>query len=193
MRPINRLQCASARHPPTLGCLWPNPSSTTRHDPHHRLDTINTAISMPFWNLAVGAKKVKTNDDSAPVPEYYRFDIAQLTSNLGTDLTRGLTNEEAANRLAQHGPNSMGENSGPSALKVLANSVFNSMNAVLFVAFLIAAVAQDPVKSTVLMVIIATNSYLSFVKSTSRSRPWKRSENCLPTRQPWSLERTGAP
>ncbi|ORZ36899.1 hypothetical protein BCR44DRAFT_123615 [Catenaria anguillulae PL171] len=78
------------------------------------------------------------------------------------DLTLGLDADEVARRLAEYGPNQIGETAGASALRVLANAVFNSMNAVLFIAFLIAALAGDAVKSVVLMFIILTNSYLSF-------------------------------
>ncbi|ORZ31935.1 hypothetical protein BCR44DRAFT_1480249 [Catenaria anguillulae PL171] len=110
--------------------------------------TISTTLSR--FSIRKKSAPVATSAGKDAV-EYYLLDVdgSSLTFRLvrvpPTYLTHGLSSDEAARRFAEYGPNQFGDHSGPSALKVLANSVFNSMNA-----------------STVLMVIIITNSYLSF-------------------------------
>ncbi len=53
-----------------------------------------------------------------------------VVQELGSDIVKGLTQEEAVNRLAQFGPNSFGEEKKINPLKILFAQIFNAMTLV---------------------------------------------------------------
>ncbi|KNE72470.1 potassium/sodium efflux P-type ATPase, fungal-type [Allomyces macrogynus ATCC 38327] len=95
-------------------------------------------------------------------PRWYEHDLATVARMLDTDLAVGLTENEAAHRLVEFGPNDLGGDNGPSAWRVLISNLVNPMNGILAVALAIALIARDWVEGAVLVVVILTNTLLGF-------------------------------
>ncbi|KAJ3350449.1 hypothetical protein GGF32_004847 [Allomyces javanicus] len=112
--------------------------------------------------LVVHVDGVRAGTNAETATRWYEHDIATVAQLLDTDLAVGLTPDEAARRLAEYGPNDLGGDNGPSALRVLISNLVNPMNGILAVALVIALIARDWVEGAVLVVVILTNTLLGF-------------------------------
>lgn len=86
-------------------------------------------------------------------------DIAQ---RLVTDLTRGLTAQEAESRLRRDGPNALRGGGGVSAIRILATQLLNAMTAVLVICMVVAFAIQSWIEGGVLSGIIILNVSVGF-------------------------------
>jgi potassium/sodium efflux P-type ATPase len=94
--------------------------------------------------------------------EYHLLTADETKSLLHTDITAGLTQDEASERLQRVGANELYGSSGTSTLKVFLSNLFNSMNIVLLIALIVSLVVNDWVEGIVLAVVIITNTGIGF-------------------------------
>jgi len=94
--------------------------------------------------------------------EYHLLSIEETKSLLHTDITAGLTQDEANERLQRVGANELYGSSGTSTMKVFLSNLFNSMNIVLLIALIVSLCVQDWVEGIVLAVVICTNTGIGF-------------------------------
>jgi Ca2+-transporting ATPase len=83
---------------------------------------------------------------------------------LGTDVQRGLRPDDAARRLATHGPNALTEAARPGAWYVFARQFANTMTVVLVLAGAVTAVVGDLADTVVIGVIVVLNAVVGFVQ-----------------------------
>jgi Ca2+-transporting ATPase len=103
-------------------------------------------------------------------PVWHELDIAQVSSLLQTTPDNGLGEEEAARRLAQHGPNALKVISGKSPLVMLASQFTDFMILVLIAAAVIAGFIGEPQDSIAIVVIVFLNGVIGFVQEYRAER-----------------------
>eukprot|EP01113_Clastostelium_recurvatum_P023065 TRINITY_DN275_c0_g1_i3.p1 TRINITY_DN275_c0_g1~~TRINITY_DN275_c0_g1_i3.p1 ORF type:complete len:1138 (-),score=341.07 TRINITY_DN275_c0_g1_i3:213-3626(-) len=80
-----------------------------------------------------------------------------IIAQLNVDPKRGLTNEEAALRLQQYGPNELTGKGGVSFWKILFGQIANAMTLVLIIALILSAVTKQFIEVIVIAIIILFN------------------------------------
>jgi magnesium-transporting ATPase (P-type) len=74
---------------------------------------------------APGASTLEINDLLSKPAHSLPYDI--VVQELGSQVDEGLSNDEAARRLQQYGPNKLEDGKGISVLKILVGQVANAM------------------------------------------------------------------
>ncbi len=91
--------------------------------------------------------------------------VSELASELDTDLEAGLSEAEAARRLAEHGRNEVGTDEGPGRLGLLVDQFRSVLVWVLIAAALISGVLLDEwIDAGVILAIVALNAALGYVQ-----------------------------
>jgi Ca2+-transporting ATPase len=93
---------------------------------------------------------------------YWQRTAQQVARDLGTDLARGLSGEEARRRLAEHGPNRLEAQAGESALHLFLSQFGNFIIWVLIVAAVISGVLREWVDTFAILGIVLLNALLGF-------------------------------
>jgi Na+-exporting ATPase len=109
-----------------------------------RVNTSNSAATSNTDTMSVRSRVMKSmnfkkikNRDNANVsygPDYHAMDGNAVAEILKTDTEQGLTNAEAADRIARHGHNELAGEGGVSAWKVLFRQLVNIMILILVIA-----------------------------------------------------------
>ncbi|MCB2223347.1 MAG: cation-translocating P-type ATPase [Actinobacteria bacterium] len=111
--------------------------------------------------------------DGPPAPAWHAMEADEVLAALGTDREGGLSGEEAARRLAEHGPNTLGSDDGPSRLGLLLNQFRDVLIWVLLAAALISGLLLDEwIDAGVILAIVALNALLGYAQEA-------RAENAL--------------
>ena len=95
--------------------------------------------------------------------KYYTKTIDEILSELNTSL-KGITFEEAANRLEKNGYNELKQNTKKSILKMILEQFKDSMIIILFIASLISFLLGEKAESIVILAIILINSIISIIQ-----------------------------
>nr|ODN85706.1 potassium/sodium efflux P-type ATPase, fungal-type [Cryptococcus depauperatus CBS 7841] len=104
-----------------------------------RADTDKTAVtqSLPFQPHTVHSEKV--------------------LEALGSDCTRGLTEDEVSKRLSQYGPNRLRPPKRPSVLKIIARQIGNAMTLILVAAMAVSFGTTDWISGGVIAALVILN------------------------------------
>jgi P-type Ca2+ transporter type 2C len=94
--------------------------------------------------------------------QWHASDTHTVVKRLCTDGFKGLTNEEAARRLAEHGPNELQDRGVKSAWRVLWEQLTSAMVIVLIVAAVVSALLGDWKDAAAILVIVVLNALLGF-------------------------------
>ena len=90
--------------------------------------------------------------------------IEDLTRELGTDLEKGLSQEEAARRLEQYGPNELVERGVKSPWKILWEQLTGIMVVILIISAVISFALGEYTDAVVIMIIVVLNAALGFTQ-----------------------------
>ena len=90
--------------------------------------------------------------------------IEDLTHELGTDLEKGLSPEEAARRLEQYGPNELVERGVTSPWKILWEQLTGIMVIILIISAVISFVLEEYTDAVAIMIIVVLNAALGFTQ-----------------------------
>lgn len=94
------------------------------------------------------------------MPDFYRLDVAQTASSLGTDPDRGLTQTEATARLIRYGRNVLPMGEHASVWKILLEQFKNVMVIILILAAVVSVLLNDVEDAIVILVIVVLNAGL---------------------------------
>lgn len=94
----------------------------------------------------------------------YQQAIDTIASELSTSTESGLSDDEAARRLAANGPNNLGDDSKISITKIFAHQVFNAMVLVLIISMIIALAIRDWISGGVIGGVVALNVFVGFIQ-----------------------------
>ena len=92
----------------------------------------------------------------------HAVDAGLVASGLGTDPRRGLTTEEAAARLAHHGPNELEPGQQPSAWRILLSQVTSPMVVLLAAAGILSAALGDVTEAIFIFFVVVLNAWIGF-------------------------------
>lgn len=95
---------------------------------------------------------------------WWQLDVEETTSSLGSDLTFGLSSEEAAGRLAKYGPNQLREKEGYSALRIFLEQFKNFIIWVLVGAAVVSGFLKEWVDAAAIIAIVVLNAVLGFIQ-----------------------------
>jgi len=116
------------------------------------------------------AGSTRAPSPTADLPAWHELDAASALRRLGSDAARGLTEGEAAERLRQHGPNAIPEQSGHGPWRTLLAQFSNFMTLILIAAAVIAALIGEAVDSIAIITIIVLNAIVGFVQEYRAAR-----------------------
>jgi len=96
---------------------------------------------------------------------WHAMTVDEVLETLGTDATGGLSQEEAARRLAEVGPNNLGSDTGPSRLSLFLHQFRDVLIWVLLVAALISGfLLEEWIDAGVILAIVIINSLLGYIQ-----------------------------
>jgi magnesium-transporting ATPase (P-type) len=101
-------------------------------------------------------------DAADPAAAWHARPADDVVGGLATDARRGLDDGEAARRLAEHGPNRLAEQSGPSALRRLWDQLRAPLVLILLAAGVLAAVLREWVDAGVILAVVVVNAGVGF-------------------------------
>ncbi len=107
---------------------------------------------------------------AAAAPAYHSWDVAEVTRALKTDLLAGLSSEEAAGRLEEHGPNELLETPGPTILQMFVAQFKEPLVLVLIAAAAISAALRETGEGIVIMAIVVLNAVLGVTQESKAER-----------------------
>jgi Ca2+-transporting ATPase len=90
----------------------------------------------------------------------------EVARRLGTDLQRGLSQEEAARRLEQLGPNELAEKPRPSMWALLLSQFNNFLIIILLVASVISILLGEFIDAGAIIAIVILNAVLSVIQES---------------------------
>jgi len=102
--------------------------------------------------------------------DWYNLEADEVLAQLRTDRQRGLSEEEAARRLAEYGPNELEERERRHPLAILAAQFAEAMVVMLIVAAIVSFFIGDPKDTITILVIVVLNAALGFVQEYRAER-----------------------
>jgi P-type Ca2+ transporter type 2C len=96
--------------------------------------------------------------------DWYQMTAAGVLQELGSDLTRGLSETEARSRLEQVGTNELIEKSGRSRREIVWEQLSGILTILLFIAALISAALGDWIEAVVILIIVVLNAVLGYTQ-----------------------------
>jgi Ca2+-transporting ATPase len=96
--------------------------------------------------------------------------IEHITSQLETQIEKGLTQAEAEKRLREHGPNELAEKPRPGFLKMLLAQFNNFLVIILIIAAVVSLFLGEIVDAIAIMVIVVLNSVVGVVQESKAEK-----------------------
>lgn len=123
-----------------------------------------------------------TRTDPRPAPAiepaaapWHATDPRQVLADLGSDGERGLTDQLAGERLAEHGPNALGGDAPTSTWRVLLHQFTSPLIAILLVAMVVTVLIDHLTDAVVIAAVLAINAAIG----TTQERKADRSVRAL--------------
>lgn len=91
-------------------------------------------------------------------------EVAFLATQLGVDVDHGLSNNEAADRLAKDGPNKIEDTERISVFQILLRQVSNSLTLVLLITMILSYSLDDYIEGSVILAVILLNIVVGFIQ-----------------------------
>jgi P-type Ca2+ transporter type 2C len=100
------------------------------------------------------------------VKECHCLPVEHLTSQLESHLEKGLTQQEAKDRLQKHGPNELTERPRPGFLKLLLAQFNNFLVIILIIAAVVSLLLGEIVDASAIMIIVVLNAIVGVVQES---------------------------
>jgi Ca2+-transporting ATPase len=126
---------------------------------------------MPRQNKNSGKQERETNDESFDVIDefetdinYHSMDLGETLDHVESDASKGLSTEEAEERLEELGPNILREEGRTNPLILLLHQFFDVLIALLFIAAIVSIIFGDWIDAIVIFAIVIINAIIGFVQ-----------------------------
>lgn len=106
----------------------------------------------------------------APTPNWHALSVEQVAKTLSTNISQGLSEDEATSRLKKYGPNQFATSAKVSAFSLFFRQFQNSLIVILIIATLLSAVLGHATESLVIGIIILFSVGLGFVQELRAGR-----------------------
>ncbi len=104
------------------------------------------------------------------VENWHSMSVEEVVARLRTDPEKGLTNDEAMNRLSVVGPNEIEKPKKVSGLKIFVRQFKNVLILLLLVAILISAILGEFIDSVLIFIIVMAATILGFIQELRAER-----------------------
>ena len=111
-----------------------------------------------------------SEDSSRVTTHWHQLDVAAVEVRLQTDQARGLTEQAAAERLVEHGPNELVQSGGRRPWAILRDQLTATMVVILLIAALISLAVGDLKDALVILVVVVLNAALGFAQEYRAER-----------------------
>ena len=101
---------------------------------------------------------------------WHAIEVEAVAEKLGTDRARGLTPEQALERLARHGPNELAKGRRASPAQLFFGQFKNTLIAILLVATVLSALLGEIVDAAIISLIVVFCAILGFVQEFRAER-----------------------
>lgn len=108
-------------------------------------------------------KSADPSGSPTPTPSWFTLPTDEAFKTLQSDATRGLSQSEAAQRLAQYGPNSLVQAQGRSTFRIFVAQFQSLIVGLLGVATAIAFAMNEPLDGIAILVVIVINAGIGFL------------------------------
>ncbi len=98
--------------------------------------------------------------------QYHLLDVPDVVEALRTDVSQGLSSDEAAARLKRYGPNELRETPGPTVLHMLMEQITEPLVLVLIAAAAVSVAVREVSEGLVIMAIVVLNAVLGVVQES---------------------------
>jgi len=112
---------------------------------------------------AAGAQFTHGRAPPGQAEAWHTLPLDAVTHRLRTDATRGLTNAEAARRLALSGPNTLAQAHGRSALAIFAHQFTSLIVVLLIAATAVAFALGENIEAGAILIVIVLNAVIGFL------------------------------
>lgn len=96
--------------------------------------------------------------------EWYKLSVPELEKELSTDSERGLTADESAKRLEQHGLNKLDDAKKKPFIEKLADQFKDPMVIILIIAAILSAITGEVVETAIILSIVVVNAIMSIIQ-----------------------------
>jgi len=111
-----------------------------------------------------------TAPDRAGAPDWHALGVEQALARLGVDARAGLSETEAARRLAAHGPNALPEARRRRPWRMLLDQFADFMILVLIAAAIVSGLIGEAADTLAIVVIVVLNAVIGFVQEYRAAR-----------------------
>jgi magnesium-transporting ATPase (P-type) len=115
--------------------------------------------------------------------QWWQIGIEQISKNLKTDLSGGLTSQEATGRLAKYGPNQLQEKKAISPWSIFFGQFKDFIIWVLIGAAIVSGFLQEWIDALAIIAIVVLNAILGFIQEyvMGSTSSYRLSSLCLAT------------
>ena len=102
----------------------------------------------------------------------YQKSVQEAEKELRTDLSQGLTPEEAAKRLQENGPNELKEKKGKTKLQIFLSQLNDPMIYILFAAAAVSILLKEVGDACIILVVVLLNAFIGmFQEAKAEKKP----------------------
>ena len=100
----------------------------------------------------------------------HRYDARVVLEALRTDKSKGLTTQEARERLKHYGNNELSSGDSVSPVKILINQIANAMTLVLLIAMIVSLAITSWIEGGVIGGVVGINVFVGFIQEYSAEK-----------------------
>ena len=100
----------------------------------------------------------------------YQKSVQEAEKELRTDLSQGLTPEEAAKRLQENGPNELKEKKGKTKLQIFLSQLNDPMIYILFAAAAVSILLKEVGDACIILVVVLLNAFIGMFQEAKAEK-----------------------
>ncbi|TKY90422.1 hypothetical protein EX895_000420 [Sporisorium graminicola] len=140
----------------------------------HQLD-LQHVVDVPLDSVSgtpstTPSRRSSTVAATLDLHQPHSLEAEQLISQFSSNITTGLSQDQAAARLAENGPNQLNETNKVSATSILIRQMANALTLVLLAAMALSFGVKDWVEGGVVTAVIVTNVLIGFIQEYKAER-----------------------
>ena len=141
-----------------------------QHHQHHATVINVAADSVSRTPSSTPSRRTSTAAATVDLHQPHSLEADQVIVQFQSNLITGLSQEQAAARLAEHGPNQLNETNRVSATSILIRQMANALTLVLLAAMALSFGVKDWVEGGVVTAVIVTNVLIGFIQEYKAER-----------------------
>ena len=137
-------------------------------DHEHRIAVID--VSSSNSTSSTPSRRSSTLTATVDLHQPHSLESSRVIAQFQSDINAGLSEDQAATRLSEHGPNQLKETNKVSATSILIRQMVNALTLVLLAAMALSFGVKDWVEGGVVTAVIVTNVLIGFIQEYKAER-----------------------